>query len=68
MCQHDGWVSKTNIDTENMGEIISRKLQYHFEKLGYQGLMRISVTKEELSDINKTPALISRIKRKVVVS
>ncbi len=68
MWQHDGWVSKTNIDTENMGEIISRKLQYHFEKLGYQGLMRISVTKEELSDINKTPALISRIKRKVVVS
>jgi len=68
MWQHDGWVSKNNIDVDIMSDVINRKLQYHFEKMGYNGTMKISVTKEELSDINRTPALNSRIKRKVVLS
>ncbi len=68
MWQHDGWVSKNNVDVDTVSSVINRKLQYHFEKMGYNGIMKISVTKEELTDINKTPALNSRIKRKVVLS
>ena len=67
MFHHDGWVSKSNMDVRVLSEVINNKLQFHFEKLGYKGLMKISVTKEELSDINKTPALDSRLKRKVVL-
>jgi len=67
MFLHDGWVSKSDKSIEYLEKIINNKMNYHFERLGYKGLMEFSVSKEELCDIEKTPKLISRMKRNVIM-
>ena len=60
MLHHDGWVSKNNRDTEVLERIINSRLNYHYETLGYRGLLKISVTKKELKDIVSNPTLDKR--------
>ena len=67
MLQHDGWVSYEDVDVKVLSSVVNKKLQYHFNKLGYKGLMEISITKEELYDIVRTPALNNRLKIPVIL-
>ena len=61
MFHHDGWVSKTNVDVNRLQQIINAKLTQLMIENKIDGDMRFTVTKEELTDVNKTLAIIKRI-------
>mgnify|MGYP007077419317 FL=1 len=61
MFHHDGWVSKNNVDVDRLQQIINAKLTQLMIENKIDGNMSFIVTKEELTDVNKTLAIIKRI-------
>jgi len=61
MFHHDGWVSKNDIDVNRLQQIINAKLTQLMIENKIDGNMRFTVTKEKLSDVNKSSKIIKRI-------
>jgi len=61
MFHHDGWVSRNDMDTQLLEQIIERRMKELLISNNIDGTMQFSVVKEKLADVNKSSEILKRI-------